>query len=373
MFTQIATFVVTSFLDIWLYLLFSIPLAVAVRVTDASQYIRSAFDHRPLIAILLATLVGAFSPLCSCTVIPLITSLLIAGVPLGAVMAFWISSPTMDPEIFLLSAGVLGWELAVVRVLATLVLSLSAGFAAHLLERNGFFAHGILRETRKDTDWSWRRITQPVLKAFGRSDGKHAQAPAEAELCCAPDPAGMVAVGAIPVMSSVDTLSVANEGAATADIPAPSCGTDACDTPTQEGINWADVRRETVDATWMVTKFMLIAFVLEALINLYVPQAAIVGLLGGGNPLAVSLSALVGVPIYTTNIAAIPLVGGLLNAGMLPGAALAFLVAGPATTIPAMSAVYGIAKPRVFAVYVGVTLAGAIVMGYAYQLFGALS
>jgi uncharacterized protein len=40
---------------------------------------------------------------------------------------------------------------------------------------------------------------------------------------------------------------------------------------------------------------------------------------------------------------------------MLPGAALAFLIAGATTTIPAMTAVYGITKPRVFA-------------GYGYQM-----
>lgn len=118
----------------------------------------------------------------------------------------------------------------------------------------------------------------------------------------------------------------------------------------------------------MIVRFMLLAFLLEALINLYVPQDAIVELVGTGNPVAILFAALVGVPVYTSNLAAMPLVGGLLSQGMLPGAALAFLIAGPATTIPAMSAVYGIAKPRVFAVYVSITLVGAVVLGYAYQL-----
>ena len=63
-----------------------------------------------------------------------------------------------------------------------------------------------------------------------------------------------------------------------------------------------------------------------------------------------------------------PLVGGLLEQGMLPGAALAFLIAGATTTIPAMTAVYGITKPRVFAVYALSVLIGAIIAGYGYQL-----
>lgn len=48
--------------------------------------------------------------------------------------------------------------------------------------------------------------------------------------------------------------------------------------------------------------------------------------------------------MYTSNLAALLLVVGLFEQGMFPGATLAFLVAGPTTTIPARTAVYGIAK-----------------------------
>jgi len=66
---------------------------------------------------------------------------------------------------------------------------------------------------------------------------------------------------------------------------------------------------------------------------------------------------------------AMPLIGGLLAQGMHPAAALAFLIAGPTTTIPAMSAVWGLVNRRVFALYVGISLVGAIMLGYLYTLF----
>jgi uncharacterized membrane protein YraQ (UPF0718 family) len=53
---------------------------------------------------------------------------------------------------------------------------------------------------------------------------------------------------------------------------------------------------------------------------------------------------------------------------MQPGAAIAFLIAGPITTIPAMTAVWGIVKWRVFALYLGMGLFGSILMGYAVNL-----
>ena len=123
----------------------------------------------------------------------------------------------------------------------------------------------------------------------------------------------------------------------------------------------------------MVTKFMLLAFFLEALIELYVPSEWITGLLGPGNPWAISTAALIGVPVYTSNLAALAMVGGLLTQGMHPAAALAFLIAGPTTTIPAMAAVLGLTTRRVFVLYIAFALVGAMVLGHLYALVIALA
>ncbi len=113
---------------------------------------------------------------------------------------------------------------------------------------------------------------------------------------------------------------------------------------------------------------MILAFFLEAVITLYVPSDFIIGLLGQNNPFAIIMAALIGVPVYTSNLAALGMIGGLLNQGMLPAAALAFLIAGPTTTIPAMAAVWNLASRRVFILYVSFTLAGAVIFGYLYSI-----
>jgi uncharacterized membrane protein YraQ (UPF0718 family) len=75
---QIADYIAESFIHIWPYLLITIPIAVAVKMSGASKYIERAFTARPIIAIFLATFIGAFSPLCSCSVIPVVAALLLA-------------------------------------------------------------------------------------------------------------------------------------------------------------------------------------------------------------------------------------------------------------------------------------------------------
>jgi uncharacterized membrane protein YraQ (UPF0718 family) len=122
----------------------------------------------------------------------------------------------------------------------------------------------------------------------------------------------------------------------------------------------------------MVAKFMALAFFLEALITLYVPAEWITGLVGRDNAYAILMAALLGVPAYTSNLAALPMIGGLLAQGMNPAAALAFLIAGPTTTLPAMAAVWGLATRRVFVLYVSFSLVGAVVAGYVYGLVAGI-
>jgi uncharacterized membrane protein YraQ (UPF0718 family) len=78
----------------------------------------------------------------------------------------------------------------------------------------------------------------------------------------------------------------------------------------------------------------------------------------------------VGLFAYLNGYAALPLVGGLIDQGMTAGAAMAFLVAGGVTSLPAAIAVYALARPRVFAAYLGFALIGSIASGFAY---GALA
>ena len=118
----------------------------------------------------------------------------------------------------------------------------------------------------------------------------------------------------------------------------------------------------------MVVKFMALAFFLEALIILYVPEEWITTALGQKNPMAIATAAILGVPTYTSSLTALPMISGLLTQGMNPAAALAFLIAGPTTTLPAMAAVWPLVARRVFVLYVSFSLVGAVLMGYFFRM-----
>lgn len=304
---KITAFILKSFIHIWPYLLVTIPLAVIVNLSGASKYINKAFGKNPLFSVLLATAIGAFSPFCSCGVIPLISTLLIGGVPLAPVMSFWIASPSMDPEIFFLSTSVLGWELAVWRLASTFLISLSAGYITHFIMVKGCFGNDVLKT----------QSSGGIISSFPIQ-------PAE-----------------------------------------PKCNCTQIDEPV---IHWKKVLSETSKATIMVTKFMGISFLITALITFYLPQDIISWIVKGHDLTQVTFATLIGIPMYTSNLTALPMAGGLIELGMNKGAALSFLIAGATTTLPAMVAVWGITKRKIFVLYLLYVLLGAFMTGLCYNL-----
>ena len=387
--SAISDFIINSFFHIWPYLLVTIPLAVMVQMSGASRYIKRAFQARPMTAILLATVVGAFSPFCSCGVIPVIASLLISGVPLAPVMSFWIASPSMDPEIFFLSVGMIGWELAVWRLAATLVLSLGSGLITHFVMTKGWLGQHILQSRKTaavnslyeltKNGWLKMKDSMPVLRPskfalFSASDGLSARVQVipnassafptanlhDAPACtsCATD---------LPLQENpLPTITLASKPEAQGTCCGSSDGNPGCGDIPEPFVR--RLLKETVSATMMVAKFMALAFFLEAIITLYIPREWITTALGHHNPLVIATAAFLGIPTYTTSLTALPMISGLLTQGMSPAAALAFLVAGPTTTLPAMAAVWPLVARRVFVLYISFALLGAILIGYIYKI-----
>ncbi|TFB13128.1 hypothetical protein E3V33_02925 [Candidatus Marinimicrobia bacterium MT.SAG.4] len=346
-----------SFLHLLPYMLITIPIAVAVNMSGASRYIGKAMKAKPVTAIFLAMVIGAFSPLCSCGVIPVVWSLLVGGVPLAPVMVFWLASPSMDPELFFLSASMIGWNLAVWRLLTTMFLSLGAGFIIHLLVKKEWLGEDIVRNQPLHSDFSLSGVFKAPLNLTKNLFHRVFPIPE-------------------PLLST--SVNVAECGCGSSvDEPTSNIATVTAIEKPRSKVNDAEISSnnfykrlvsESAKATWMISKFMLLAIFLETLIKLYVPSEWILGVLGVENDFAIINAALLGVPVYTNTLAALGMVGGLLTQGMSPAAALAFLIAGPTTTIPAMAAVWSLVKNRIFALYVGFTLLGAILFAWIFNI-----
>lgn len=287
------------------YLLLSIGIAAWANATGADNLIAKAFTGAPILMIGLGALAGGISPFCSCGVIPLIAALLTMGVPLSAVMAFWLASPIMDPSMFVLTAGMLDLEFAIAKTVAAIGLGIFGGTVVHLMMKGGAFADP-LREGigNGGCGGSKIRAPKPVVWRFW-----------------------------------------------------------------QETERRAKFGKTALNTTLFLAKWLTLAFILESLMLAWIPAETVTAALGGEGLMPIVTATLVGVPAYLNGYAALPLVGGLIEQGMAPGAGMAFLVAGGVTSIPAAMAVWALAKPQVFALYIALSLSGAFAAGLLFQLW----
>ena len=99
-----------------------------------------------------------------------------------------------------------------------------------------------------------------------------------------------------------------------------------------------------------------------------IPTAWLSDYLGEGSVLAVPLAAVLGIPAYINTEASLPLVAALMDGGMGPGPAMAFLVTGAGTSIGAITGLFVIAKKRVVGLVVALLFAGALLMGWFSQI-----
>jgi uncharacterized protein len=115
--------------------------------------------------------------------------------------------------------------------------------------------------------------------------------------------------------------------------------------------------------------YVMLGILLGAVIEVAVPGRWIVAVFGGGGWYQVLLAAMLGVPLYACGGGVIPLIRALIEQGMAPAAALAFLIAGPATRVPPLMALATIVRPLVVVVYVVLLIAYSVLSGL---LYGAL-
>ena len=126
-------------------------------------------------------------------------------------------------------------------------------------------------------------------------------------------------------------------------------------------------RDTVVENALFLGKWLLLAYMLEALMLRYIPSEWIAGFLGGQGVWPVVMGALVGAPAYLNGYAAVPLVDALLAQGMAPGAAMSFVLAGGVSCIPAAVAVWALVKPRVFMAYLAIALVGSVLAGLVWS------
>jgi uncharacterized membrane protein YraQ (UPF0718 family) len=306
---RILDFIFNALMNIIPFFIVSVVIAASINQFNFTQKLSNFFRKNIFYAVLIATLIGAISPLCACGVIPTLFALINIGIPLAPIMSFWITSPIMSPEAFMITWGNLGLELAIVRLIATIFMGIAAGYISHRIF------------TLEIPSQSWLKTK----------------------------------------MEKKDESCGCNSNPEAQNTSTP-----------QRKLSWKIFLMDVKKLSIFLGGWLLLAFFLEAIIVFYLPQEIIINLFGKQNIFSVLWAAIIGIPLYFNNISAIPIVAGLMQAGMSKGAALAFLLAGPITAVPAMVAVFGLVKKKVFITFLVIGFTLSVICGYLYEFISFL-
>lgn len=309
---QMLTVIWDEIARMWWFFLLAIVLVGIIKGYKLDLRIRDSINRAGFLGILLAVGVGMVSPLCACGILPIVITLAMVQTPLAPLMALLVTSPVMGPDALILTWSALGTQWAVLKVAGAGILGLTAGLVTQMLIRQGYLSGNLIR-------------LAPKYKPDG-------------------------------------TLAPASEIGAEAGIHVRSMTIQPRDSRLRFILD------RTLDAGLFVGKFLLLAIVLEAIIVTLVPVEWITALVGQKNIVSVVLAALIGLPLPANQIPMIPILAGLLERGIDPGAALTLFLAGPVTSLPAVIALAGMFKQRVLWVFLTVSLGVSMSLGWLFQL-----
>ena len=281
-------------------------LAAWIIASGADAHIAGAFEGRTLRTVVAASLIGAITPVCGVTVLPLMAGLLAAGVPLAPIMAFWLSSPITDPAMLATTAATLGVSFALGKTLAAFGLGLFGGTIT------GLFAK---------TPW---------------------------------------ALNALRDNSLVRQLNDARCGAAQTFHP----------WVWRDGTRRLAFRKQFWATTRLILICLIPAFAAEYALNAALTPGSLAAYVGEDQWWAIPAAVFVGAPAYIDGYAALPLTRGLIENGMSKGAAMAFLVSGGVVSIWGAMAIAPVLKLKPFLLYLALAVQGSLAAGYVFEWLG---
>jgi len=328
--------------------------AISCFVSQAAVMKYFGAQAHKAVAYTVAAVSGTILAACSCTILPLFAGIYTRGAGLGPATAFLYSGPAINVLAIILTARVLGWELGAARAIGAIVFSVIIGLSMHFIYRKEEAARqvegGFFVQEEADGRGLWRNalyfaamIGILVFANWGRlSDTGVAAAIWSVKWYLT---GGFVIALAIMLLAWFKRPEL----------------------------------REWVGSTWTFAKQILPLLFFGVLVAgvllgrpghpALIPEAWIAKAVGGNGLGANLFASFAGALMYFATLTEVPILQGLLGAGMGKGPALALLLAGPALSLPNMLVIRSVMGTQKTAVYLALVVVLSTVAGMAYGTF----
>ncbi|MBU0730842.1 MAG: SO_0444 family Cu/Zn efflux transporter [Proteobacteria bacterium] len=275
-------------LDASLFILFGILIGGLLKVFLSAAFVAQHLGKGKFSSVFKAALFGIPIPLCSCGVLPAAAALKKQGANNGATTAFLISTPESGVDSISITYALLDPIMTIARPVAAFFTAVAAGITENLLH------------FQQDDDW--QRVIDKSCPIDNCCDGKD----------CPPEEHASH-------HSFLEKL--------------------------RSGLNFA------INDLWGdLVGWFAAGLLMGGLITTLIPDTFMTRYLGGGIESMLIMLA-VGIPMYICATASTPIAAALIIKGVSPGAALVFLLVGPATNITSLSVLFGILGKRATGIY----------------------
>ncbi len=332
---------------------FFIAGAISVFVSQASVIKYLGAKANKILAYGVASVSGAILAVCSCTVLPLFAGIYKMGAGLGPACAFLYSGPAINVLAIILTARILGFQLGLARAIGAILFSVVIGLLMHLIYRKEEIQKADNAMALPEDEKS-RPLWQNILYF-----------------------ASMVAV-----LVFANWAKPTNSGGVWAAIYSAKWIITAVSLAALIVFLalWFKLKdlAEWTGATWTFAKQilpLLFAGVLAAGFLLgtqqgegIIPSKWVSAVVGGNSIRANLFASIAGAFMYFATLTEVPIVQGLVGAGMGKGPALALLLAGPALSLPSMLVIRSVMGTQKMFVFASLVIAMATISGIIFGI-----
>jgi hypothetical protein len=387
---------------------FFIAGVISVFVSQGSVIKYFGANAKKWLAYSVAAVSGTILAVCSCTILPLFSSIHKRGAGLGPAIAFLYSGPAINILAIILTARILGFEMGVARVVGAVVFSVVIGLIMSLIYRKEEQQKredqmNIMVEPEKRPVWQTMThfFTLVLILVFANWGSPAASDTSSAwyyiwsykwyitgffSLVLAWSLVKILKIkwqwvlaAAVATVVSVLLSNTFIESAKLRPLVPMVVGIAALSVITlldrQDGEN-----REWTLSTWGFAKQIMPLLAIGVVIAGFllgsthdgqnipgvIPGEWIARLVGGNSVFSNFFASIVGAFMYFATLTEVPILQGLIASGMGKGPALALLLAGPSLSLPNMLVIRGIIGNQKTAVYVGLVVVMATISGLIY-------
>ncbi len=353
--------------ELFQYWIVGMLIAAFLVVFVPWQKVKEKMGYGGLGANFIACTAGAVIPICSCGIVPVLAGMVEAGIPLGPTMAFLIAAPMLNIPAVFITAGILGWKLAVGRILGTFFIALMVGgVLTQWQKKHRFLRRFVKLSITPNLSPELQQFAFKVGMALSKNPRKlptEKLAPGEEEKLFLLGEAGILdrdkdGLWFLPAVSEASSSA----SAACFVLPAGDLK-----------LSFTQRLKKMVQTAWdfflQLNYYLILAVVIAGAIKVLIPTKVVINLVGGERINSVLIAAFIAVLAYVCTYVEVPTALALIQKGMGGGSTLAYLLGGPGLSLPSIAMLSGVFKTKVLALYVGLSFIGCVIAGYVFILF----